>query len=250
MCFCIYIYFWIRVALLIYNIICSLLSSHFLTGLWFLHRIPRFVRQYISYILFFAGIARVKASIGCLRPSSACIACALWHQEREWNVRSGIKRKNFARVYAKLLWRMIYCSNLRPRNDSQSGYLSQRRIGRRYPWIIWDYNITTAIAIQPLTQPWTFKMSYSIFSAMSRLKSASMNRDTFPSIPSTEIKMEKTFSVACGNYYWVFPPFLYPTKPRAFPLAPSCGIQSLVPPVWRQLFPQSDFPISPGLGRH
>ena len=53
-------------ALLIYNLIWSLLSSRFLTGPCFLRRIPSFLRRYLSSVFFFAVIARVRTSGGCL----------------------------------------------------------------------------------------------------------------------------------------------------------------------------------------
>ena len=64
-----------------------------------------------------------------------------------WDVKLGKKINNFARVGTKLFWRAIYCANPKPEPDPQSGSLFRKRLGRRAPRIIWEYDLATAIAI-------------------------------------------------------------------------------------------------------
>ena len=104
-----------------------------------------------------------------------------------------IKRNNFAWVGPKIFWRVIYFANRNPETDSHYVSLSQKILGKWYPWIIREYYLATAIVIRPLTHPRTCKMGSSIFAAMSQLKFASMNWYSLPKIPLTERKMENFF---------------------------------------------------------
>ena len=101
---------------------------------------------------------------------------------REGNTRLGRRWKSFARVCAKLFWIVIYCSNLRPEPNSQSGSLSHRGMGSQYPLIMCYCGCATAILIQMLIHPHTCKMGSSIFAAMIWLKFVSTNRASLPSI--------------------------------------------------------------------
>ena len=111
---------------------------------------------------------------------------ALLNWEREGNMRPGRKKNIFVRVCEKLFWLTIYCANHRPKSDSQSGSLFCRVLGRRYPHIICEYDLATAILIKPLNQTCTCKMDSSIFAAMSWLELESTTRASFPSMPSTD----------------------------------------------------------------
>ena len=56
-----------------------------------------------------------------------------------------------------------------------------------------DYELETAVIMQPFIQPCTCKMGSSIFAAIIQLKFASTTRDSLPSMPPTERKTEKMF---------------------------------------------------------
>ena len=114
---------------------------------------------FLSYPLFEPLEA---ASVCCLH-----VVHAFRDQERGVNARLDRRRNYFLRVFTKLFWRAIYCANPIPKTDSHSGYLSRRVLVRQYPQIIWEYNIRTAVLIQPLTQPRTCYIDSSIFAAMS-----------------------------------------------------------------------------------
>ena len=182
----------INEAIMVYNIIWSLLYSHFLTVPYFLCQITRFLRQYLSSILFFLSLTMLEPPeavyVYCLHA-----ACTWSDQEREENAKLSKKRNNFAWVCVKLFWHMIYFANHRPETDSQSESLSHKGLGRRSPQIIRQYDFATAITIWPLNQPCTCKTGYSIFSSTSWLKFASTTRVSFPSMPSTEKKRRKMF---------------------------------------------------------
>ena len=91
-----------------------------------------------------------------------------------------------AGVRVELFLLAIYCAKLRPDPRSQFGSRSRTGLGRRAPWIMREYGLTTAIAMRPLTQPRTCEMSPLIFAAMSWLKFVSTTRASSPSMPSTE----------------------------------------------------------------
>ena len=128
-------------ALHIYKLIWSLLSSRFLLVTWFLRQNSSFLWWYLPSVLFFCGrivsffhnnhpctsLQRLPLSFYCLS-----VAHVLRDQEREGNTRSDRKRKSFVRVWAKLLWRPIYCSNTRPKPNSQYGSMSRRGLGMPY----------------------------------------------------------------------------------------------------------------------
>ena len=98
-----------------------------------------------------------------------------------------------AGVHAKLFWREIYCAKPRPDTRSQSGFRYHRGLGRKSPRIMWEYNLETAFAIRPLTQPRSCEMGSSSFVAMSPLKLMSTARESFPNMPSTEMKNREIF---------------------------------------------------------
>ena len=113
--------------------------------------------------------------------------------EHVWCTIEGVGRghtggvKLSADVRAKLFWCVIYCANPRPDAGSQSGSRSCKVLGSRAPQVIFGYDPATKNLIRPLIQPRTCEMGPSIFSAMSRLKFASTNRASLPSMSSTEI---------------------------------------------------------------
>ena len=144
---------------------------------------------------------------------------------------------SFVRMWVKLFRRAVYCANPTPEPDSQSGSMSRRGLGRRASLIMREYDLATAIAIRPITQPCTCEMGSSIFAAMSQLKFASTTRASFPSMPSTEITNIEKF-IARGNSYRSCPYFTFHSNPGAFPLYPSCDCCSLGPPVRHQFLPQ------------
>ena len=135
-----------------------------------------------------------------------------------------------------------------PEPNSWMGTLSRRGLSGRALQIIKEYDLTTTIPIRPLAQPCTCKMGSSIFDAIIRLKFASTTRASFPSIPSTYRTNGENISVTRGNSFCTFPPFRFTAKSEAISFYPSCF--GLVPPVWLQLWPQSEFSICPILGRH
>ena len=91
-----------------------------------------------------------------------------------------------AGVRAELSWREIYCAKPRPDPGFHSGSWSYRGLGRISPLIIWEYNLTTTIAIWFLTQPCTCEKGSSRFFAVSGIKFVSTKRAFFPRMPSTE----------------------------------------------------------------
>ena len=98
--------------------------------------------------------------------------------------------------------------------------------------------------------PCTWKMSSSIFSAMSQLKFESVTRASPPSMPSIDITNGETFSVACGIAYRSYHSLFYPTKTGALPLDQTCRYPCQRCWVWRQLFHWSICTISSGLVHH
>ena len=118
-------------------------------------------------IFFKPIISHVRASGGCLCPLSVCSMRAFHDKYREGNVRLGNKQKIFARVCAKLLWRVIYCTNNIPKPDPQSGSMFCRRLGRKSPWIIKEKNLATKIEIRLLIHPHMWEMGSSILSFFS-----------------------------------------------------------------------------------
>ena len=86
-----------------------------------------------------------------------------------------------------------------------------------------ECDLATVIAIRPLTQPRTCEMGSSIFSAMSRLKVASMTRASFLIMPSNEKTNGEKISIACGIAYSDYLSFASsPNEPGAYPLAHTC----------------------------
>ena len=150
----------------------------------------------------------------------------------------------------KLFWRVMYCTNPRPKTNYQSKSLSHRVLGRWVSRIIREYNIATVIVIRTLNQPHMCKMVSSIFAATSQIQLASMTRYSFTSMPPMERTNRESVYVARGNTYCACTYFISPTKPGAFPLAPSCGYLSLGYPVLCKLWPRSDFNITPEWGCH
>ena len=80
------------------------------------------------------------------------------------------------------------------------------------------------LAVNPDSHMWN---GFLHFSAASHIKFASTTIPSFLRIPSTERTNGENVSVYCGNVYRVYPYFLFPTDPGAFPLYPSSGNHSL-----------------------
>ena len=159
------------------------MSPQFLTVPWFLHWITRFLHQYSwSCVFCFPIISHIWASRGWLWPSYACIM-RVAQSVKGGKYEVGQDTKEFFWVLPKLFWRVIYCANLRPKPDYQSGSLSHRVLGRQDPWIISEYNLTTTISIRPLIQTCMREMGSSTFSAMSRLKFVCATRAPFTRTP-------------------------------------------------------------------
>ena len=150
----------------------------------------------------------------------------------------------------KLFWWAIYCANPKPKPNSRSVSLSRRGIGRRSPWVIWDYYLATATSILPLIHPRTCKMGSSIFAAMIWLKLGRKDRASFLSVPSTDIK--NRVKCSCCSCQWLpcLSFFSFPHISSCVTIVPSCRCHSLGPPVWRQIWHQSYFPIILWWGRH
>ena len=144
------------------------MSSHFLTVNWF----------YFDVVHL---LSSVYPSFPQYKPI-VCVDCMIMKGGAGVGAKPGGRWKSFLRVYTKLFWRAIYCANPRPKNNFRSGTLSPRVLGRLSPRIICEYNIATAIVIQPLIHPHMYKMGSYIFSAMSWLKSKSTTRAFFPSM--------------------------------------------------------------------
>ena len=159
-------------------------------------------------------------------------------------------KKLFAHVHEKIFWRSIYCANPRPNSRSHLGYWSLRGFGSRYPWIICEYDLATAISIRPLIQTRTCEMGSSISAAMSWLKFSSTSRASLPSMPSTEITNGGFFYVVCGSSYRAYIYSFSPTHPGALPLDQTCRYLRQHPQVWCRLWRWSVCPISPGWVRH
>ena len=108
--------------------------------------------------------------------------------------RGHVRGKYFcSSVHMKLFWHVIYCAKSRPNPKSRSVYRFCRGLGRRALNIMQEDDLVTMIAIQPLTQLRTLKMSFSSFSTMSQFKFESISRDSFLIMPSTERKNGEKF---------------------------------------------------------
>ena len=149
---------------------------------------------------------------------------------------------------AKIFCHTIYCVNPKPGPNSQSGSMSRKGLGIQDPWIISEYNLATVIAIRPLTQPSTFKMGSSLFSAMSRLNLASKTWAYLLGILLTDRTKEKNWLLVIMPTELVFILFIPQIKERFF--YPSCRSLNMSPPVWRQWWHQSGYPIGPIWGHH
>ena len=125
-------------------------------------------------------------------------------------------------VCAELLWLTIYCSKTSTNTGYQSGSWSLRGLWRQDLRIMKEYDLTTAIAIRPLTQLRTCEMGSLSFSVMSRLKVVNMMRDLLMSMTSNERKNGKNISVDHGSSYRVYLSSIYPTYLGYFTLVPSC----------------------------
>ena len=110
-----------------------------------------------------------------------------------------------AGVSVELLWLNIYCAKPMPYPGSHYVSWSYMGLGKKYPWIIWDYDPSTVIMIHLSNQPNTCEMGYSIFSAMGWLKFVSTTRSSFPIIPSTE----RTNGEFFFRWLWKCLPCLY-----------------------------------------
>ena len=108
----------------------------------------------------------------------------------------------------------------------------------------------TAVAVQPLTQPWTCERGFSSFFAVSWIKFLSKTSASFLNMPYTDNKNRKTFSVDCGSSYSVYIYFPSPNDPVYYPLVYYCTCSRPSLQIWCQLWCQPGFPISPKWGRH
>ena len=97
----------------------------------------------------------------------------------------------------------IYCA--KPNPKSQSRYRVCKGLGTRAMRIAREYDLVTAIVIQPLTQPLTCEVGSSIFASMSWLKLASTTWYSLPIIPSTKMTKGEFSSVGCGSAARAFP---------------------------------------------
>ena len=130
-------------------------------------------------------------------------------------------------------------------DGSESGFQSCRGMRSRASRIIYEYDLVNAIAIRTLIHPHTLEIGSSIFSAVGRLKPASMTRAFLPRIPSTVIKND-FFSVACGSAYCDYLYFASTTKPGASILTQTCTYEHQRHKVWCLLRCWSFCPINHG----
>ena len=93
----------------------------------FYAKIPYFMP--VSFLCLFTFVCRL-----CM--SSVGGALMLSDQGEGWYMRLGKKRYNFVQVGAKLFWPAIYCTNPKPKPESQSSYLSRKGLRRRFLQII------------------------------------------------------------------------------------------------------------------
>ena len=70
-------------------------------------------------------------------------------------------------VRTKLFWRKINCAKPRPDTEYQDISLSHSGLGRRDLRIMWEYDLATNIATEPLTYPRMCEMGSSSFPTMS-----------------------------------------------------------------------------------
>ena len=180
---------------------------------------------YFLHLLLF----RYRACLILMRLSLSVVHVqrAFHDQEGEVYAMLGRKMKKFARVCTKLFWRAIYCANLRPEHDFQSGYLSCRVLGRQDPRIIWECNLAITILIQPLTQSCKCGIGSSIF--LPRVDSHMRVRlgTPFQACHQHIEQTEKIISVTRRNAYCVYPSFISPANPGTLPLDPFCMSYSL-----------------------
>ena len=150
---------------------------------------------------------------------------------------------------AELLWLAIYWAESRPNSGSQSSSWFCRGLSIWAPCIIRYYNLATVVAIRMLTQQRMFEMGSSRFPAISRLKFVTTMRASFSRIPFTESKNVEKY-IAHGSVYHFYLYFPYPIKPVDFLLVPSCRYLCPSLQIWRRLWHQSVFIISPRWVRH
>ena len=116
---------------------------------------------------------------------------------------------------AKLFWLEIYCAKPRPNPGYHSGSWSCRLLVRQSPWIMWEYNLATAIAILALNQSYIF-----------RHESAQM-------CAYEEGLLDKHANIDLVSAYHVYLSSPSSNESGAFPLVPSCRFLHPSRQIWR-----------------
>ena len=113
-----------------------------------------------------------------------------------------------------------------------------------------EYDLATAITIQPLTQPLMYKMGSSIFADMNWLKVAITTWASLPIIPS----VNRTHREKCFCWSWQCCPWLsfyiFPTKPTSYPFPLASKYPRRHLKNWRQWYLPSRSLIGPVLTGH
>ena len=133
-------------ALLCYNLCRSLLASQFLSDFCltlalyaeipsFYAKIPAFYADIFIFFFRCDGNAHGQFPIVCLQSVSNDSVCMMPRQ----GGRAGTCwwQKLFMDLRAKLFWKPIYCFNLIPNPNSQSGSWSNRGLGKISSCIMW-----------------------------------------------------------------------------------------------------------------
>ena len=157
--------------------------------------------------------------------------------------------KSFVQVYAKLLWSAIYCANIRPEFPFRIPVLqgtgetrSACHIGLR------SCNRDFKTTINAASHVWIGFLNFCCHE-LTQIREYDWGILSKHAI-NIDNKQEKNVHIACVNAYRACPSLLFSANPGVFVFFTSCMIHSLGPPVWRQLWPHSDFPVIPWWGRH
>ena len=127
---------------------------------------PCFIRIYFSSVFHCSGNVHGWVSVYFIQSVAKERVRAMLKQGwGGWGHAGG--KTYYYGVRAKLLWCVIYCANMRPDPGSQSVSRSCREMGIQALQIMWDYDLTTSIAIRPLTHLRMCERGSSVFVTMS-----------------------------------------------------------------------------------
>ena len=137
-----------------------------------------------------------------------------------------------------------------PYSGSQSSFLSLRVLGGWAPWIMCDWDLTSAIEIRPFIQPahakWVCLFSLPWFDSVAQVRT----RLTSSACRWKKVQTDKNVSIGCDSSYRAYPSWLFPTKSVVPPLDHICRNPHQLSRVWCQWCLQTVNTIKLGSWHH